>query len=140
MNYLLDTCLISELSKTKPDKKVVDWVLSENETAFYVSVLTFGELHKGIEKLPESQKKEELRVWIESELKDRFQNRIVGIDMHVSILWGKIQCIAEKKGKPMPVIDSLIAATGIAHDLIVVTRNVSDMEQSGVRLLNPWEN
>lgn len=140
MNYLLDTCLISELSKSKPDKKVVDWVLSENETGFYVSVLTFGELHKGIEKLPESKKKDELRIWIEGELKDRFQNRIIGIDMRVSILWGKIQCIAEKKGKPMPAIDSLIAATGIAHDLIVVTRNVSDMEQSGVRLLNPWEN
>lgn len=140
MNYLLDTCLISELSKSKPDKKVVDWVLSENETGFYVSVLTFGELHKGIEKLPESKKKDELRVWIEGDLKDRFQNRIISIDMRVSILWGKIQCIAEKKGKPMPAIDSLIAATGIAHDLIVVTRNVSDMEQSGVRLLNPWEN
>jgi predicted nucleic acid-binding protein len=140
MNYLLDTCLISELSKSKPDKKVVDWVLSENETGFYVSVLTFGELHKGIEKLPESKKKEELRIWTEGELKDRFQNRIIGIDMRVSILWGKIQCIAEKKGKPMPAIDSLIAATGIAHGLIVVTRNVSDMEQSGVRLLNPWEN
>lgn len=140
MNYLLDTCLISELSKSKPDKKVVDWVLSENETGFYVSVLTFGELHKGIEKLPESKKKEELRIWIEGELKDRFQNRIIGIDMRVSILWGKIQCIAEKKGKPMPAIDSLIAATGIAHGLIVVTCNVSDMEQSGVRLFNPWEN
>jgi toxin FitB len=139
MNYLLDTCLISELSKSKPDKKVVDWVLSENETGFYVSVLTFGELHKGIEKLPESKKKEELRIWIGGELKDRFQNRIISIDMRVSILWGKIQCAAEKKGKPMPAIDSLIAATGIAHDLIVVTRNVSDMEQSGVRLLNPWE-
>ena len=140
MNYLLDTCLISELAKSNPDKKVVDWVLSENETGFYVSVLTFGELHKGIEKLPESKKKEGLRVWIEDELKDRFQNRIIGIDMRVSILWGRIQCVAEKKGKPMPAIDSLIAATGIAHDLIVVTRNVSDMEQSGVRLLNPWEN
>ena len=140
MNYLLDTCLISELSKSKPDKKVVDWVLSKNETGFYISVLTFGELHKGIEKLPESKKKEELQIWIEGELKDRFQNRIIGIDMRVSILWGKIQCVAEKKGKPMPAIDSLIAATGIAHDLIVVTRNVSDMEQSGVRLLNPWEN
>jgi predicted nucleic acid-binding protein len=139
MNYLLDTCLISELAKSNPDKKVVDWVLSENETGFYVSVLTFGELHKGIEKLPESKKKEGLRVWIEDELKDRFQNRIIGIDMRVSILWGRIQCAAEKKGKPMPAIDSLIAATGIAHDLIVVTRNVSDMEQSGVRLLNPWE-
>jgi toxin FitB len=138
MNYLLDTCLISELAKSKPDEKVVDWVLSENETSFYVSVLTFGELHKGVEKLPESKKKEELQVWIEDELKNRFQNRIIGIDMRVSILWGKIQCFAEKKGKPMPAIDSLIAATGIAYELTIVTRNVTDMEQSGVKLLNPW--
>ena len=138
MNYLLDTCLISELAKPKPDKKVVDWVLSENETSFYVSVLTFGELHKGVENLPESRKKEELQIWIEDELKNRFQNRIIGIDMRVSILWGKIQCFAEKKGKPMPAIDSLIAATGMAYDLTVVTRNITDMEQSGVKLFNPW--
>ncbi len=138
MNYLLDTCLISELAKSKPDQKVVDWVLCKNETTFYVSVLTFGELYKGVEKLPESKKKEELRIWIEDELKNRFQNRVIGIDMSVSILWGKIQCFAEKKGKPMPAIDSLIAATGMAYDLTVVTRNVADMEQSGVKLLNPW--
>ncbi|MEA2040555.1 MAG: type II toxin-antitoxin system VapC family toxin [Thermodesulfobacteriota bacterium] len=140
MNYLLDTCLISELAKPEPNKKVVDWVLSENETSFYVSVLTFGELHKGIEKLPESKKKKDLRIWVENELKNRFQNRIIGIDMRVSITWGKIQCVAEKKGKPMPAIDSLIAATGIVHDLTVVTRNVADMEQSCVRLFNPWLN
>jgi toxin FitB len=140
MNYLLDTCLISELAKSKPDEKVVDWVLSENETSFYISVLTLGELYKGVEKLPESKKKEELRIWIEDELKNRFQSRIISIDMRVSILLGKIQCFAEKNGKPMPAIDSLIAATGIAYDLTVVTRNVADMEQSGVKLLNPWLN
>lgn len=138
MNYLLDTCLISELAKSKPDQRVVDWILSENETNFYISVLTFGELHKGVEKLPESKKKEELRIWIADELKNRFQNRVIGIDMRVSILWGKIQCFAEKNGKSMPVIDSLIAATGIAYDLTVVTRNVTDMEQSGVKLFIPW--
>jgi len=138
MNYLLDTCLISELAKSKPDEKVVDWVLSENESSFYISVLTFGELHKGVEKLPESKKKEKLRIWIEEELKNRFQNRIISIDMRVSILWGKIQCLAEKNGNPMPAIDSLIAATGMAYDLTVVTRNAADMEQSGVKLLNPW--
>lgn len=138
MNYLLDTCLISELAKSKPNEKVVEWVLSESETSFYVSVLTFGELFKGVEKLPESKKEEELRIWIDGELKNRFQNRIIGIDLRISILWGKIQCVAEKKGKPMPAIDALIAATGIAHDLIVVTRNVADMEQSGVKLFNPW--
>jgi toxin FitB len=140
MNYLLDTCLILELAKSKPDKNVVNWVLNENETGFYVSVLTLGELHKGFDKLLESKKKKELRNWVNYELKNRFQSRIIGIDMRISILWGKIQYMAEKKGKPMPAIDSLIAATALSHDLTVVTRNVSDMEQSGVRLLNPWVN
>jgi toxin FitB len=138
MNYLLDTCLISELAKSEPSKNVVNWILSANETSFYISVLTFGELHKDIAKLPESKKKEALRIWVEDELRNRFQNRIIGIDMQVSIIWGKILGIAEKKGSPMPAIDSLIAATGLAHDLTVVTRNISDMEQSGVKLLNPW--
>ncbi|NOQ21682.1 MAG: PIN domain-containing protein [Candidatus Aegiribacteria sp.] len=138
MKFLLDTCLISELVKSRPEKKVVDWLLSENETDFYVSVLTFGELHKGIEKLPESRKKEELQNWVETELKERFHNRIIEIDLGISTVWGEIQCIAEKKGRPMPAIDSLIAATGIAHNLMVVTRNVADMKQSGVKLLNPW--
>ena len=138
MNYLLDTCLISELAKSEPQKKVVDWVLNENEASFYISVLTFGELHKGVEKLPESKKKESLRIWIEDDLINRFKNRIIGIDIRVSVIWGKILCAAEKKGRPMPAIDSLIAATGIAHNLTVVTRNVMDMEQSGVELLNPW--
>ena len=138
MNYLLDTCLISELAKSEPNQKVVDWILSENETNFYISVLTFGELHKGIEKLPKSKKKEALRVWVENDLRNRFANHIVGIDMQVSIIWGKIVGLAEKMGSPMPAIDSLIAATGIAHDLTVVTRNISDMKQSGVKLINLW--
>jgi predicted nucleic acid-binding protein len=138
MKYLLDTCLISELTKTAPNKKVVDWVLRENEKDLYISVLTFGELNKGIEKLAESQKKEALRAWVKNELSHRFHDRIIGIDIHISVIWGKIQCDAEKKGRPMPAIDSLIAATGIAHDFIVVTRNTSDMEQSGAKLFNPW--
>jgi len=140
MNYLLDTCLLSELAKLHPDEKVVNWVLSENESDFYVSVLTFGELHKGVERLSEPNDKKELRNWIAEDLQHRFQNRIIGIDLRVSILSGKIQAVAEKNGKPMPVIYALIAATGIAHDLTVVTRNVTDMEQSGVKLLNPWSN
>ena len=140
MNYLLDTCLLSELAKSNPDKKVVNWVLSENESGFYVSVLTFGELHKGVEKLSKPNEKEELRIWIEEDLKNRFQNRIIGIDLRVSILSGKIKAVAEKNGRPMPVINALIAATGIAHDLTVVTRNGTDMEQSGVKLLSPWLN
>jgi len=139
MKYLLDTCVISELAKLNPNNKVADWVLKENEGDLYISTLTFGELHKGIERLPTSRKKDKLHDWVINDLKDRFWNRIVDINLDIATIWGKIQGVAEQKGKTMPVIDSLIAATGIAFNLIVVTRNVSDMEQSGVGLLNLWE-
>ena len=139
MKFLLDTCVISEIIRPKPSSKVIKWIKNEEENNFFISVLTVGELHKGIEKLPESKRKEELHNWVENDLKERFWNRIINIDLHVAMQWGKIQGIAEKAGKPMPAIDSLIAATGIAHHLTVVTRNATDMKESGVVLLNPWK-
>jgi len=138
MKYLLDTCIISEMFKPKPERNVVEWLLDQNETDLYVSVLTFGELHRGIERLPVSRKKEGLHAWVENDLKERFLNRTLDINIMVAKTWGRIQGLAEKKGKPMPVIDSLIAATGIAYGLIVVTRDTADMEESGAGLFNPW--
>jgi len=139
MKFLLDTCVISEIIRPKPSGKVIKWIKKEDENNFFISVLTVGELHKGIEKLPELKRKEELHNWVENDLRERFWNRIIGIDLHVIMQWGKIQGITEKVGKPIPAIDSLIAATGIAHHLTVVTRNTTDMKESGVALLNPWE-
>jgi toxin FitB len=139
MKFLLDTCIISEIIRLRPSSKVIKWIKGQDENNLFISVLTIGELHKGIEKLPESRRKEELHNWVEDDLKERFWNRIIDIDLHVAMQWGKIQGIAEKTGKPVPAIDSLIAATGIAHHLTVVTRNTADMKESGVALLNPWE-
>ena len=139
MKYLLDTCVISELVKIRPNKKVVDWITQNNEGNFYVSSLTFGEIHKGIEKLPKSIRKNTLHQWVEHDLKERFRNRILSVDLNVAMVWGKIQAKTELDGKPMPAIDGLIAATGMAHDLTVATRNIADMKQSGVTLLNPWK-
>lgn len=139
MKYLLDTCVISEIIRPQPSINVTKWIKKEDENNFYISVLTIGELHKGIEKLDESERKEELHNWVENDLKERFWTRIIDIDQQTAVAWGKIQGIAERVGKPMPAIDSLIAATGITHHLTVVTRNTSDMEESGVALLNPWE-
>jgi predicted nucleic acid-binding protein len=100
------------------------------ENNFYISILTFGKLYKGIEKLPESNKKEALPNWVENDLKERFWDRIIDIDMQVASMWGKIQGGTERVDRLMPTIDSLIAATGLAHDLTIVTRNNSDMERS----------
>lgn len=139
MRFLLDTCVISEMVKQNPSRKVVDWITNEDENSFFLSVLTFGELHKGIEKLDESIRKEALHNWVENDLKERFANRTINIDLQVALLWGKVQGIAEKSGRTMPAIDSLIAATGITHHLTVATRNIADMEASGVSLFNPWQ-
>ncbi|MBU0481123.1 MAG: type II toxin-antitoxin system VapC family toxin [Proteobacteria bacterium] len=138
MKYLLDTCVISEIIRLKPSTKVTSWIKNENENNFFISVLTIGELHKGIEKLDESRKKQELHNWVDSDLKERFWTRIIDIDLQTAMTWGKIQGLTEQIGKPMPAIDALIAATGITHHLTVVTRNTSDMMESGVALFNPW--
>ncbi len=100
--------------------------------------LTFGEIEKGIEKAPKGIRKRKLQLWVEEDLKKRFEGRIVPINLDVSVKWGAIQGAAELLGKPMPAIDGLIAVSGLVHNCIVVTRNISDMEQSTVELFNPW--
>lgn len=139
MKYLIDTCVISELSKPSPNKKVVSWIVKNDEKDLYLSVLTFGELYKGIAKLPDSKRKRDLYRWVELDLKERFNKRIINVDFKVAKMWGQIQSQLESKGHPLPAVDALIAATGIAYGLTVVTRNTTDMEESGVPLFNPWE-
>lgn len=139
MKYLLDTCVISEVVKPKPNGKVVAWLEKQDEEHLYLSVLTFGELEKGIEKSVDGRKKNKLRLWVEEELKQRFEGRILPIDMPVASKWGEIQGKSETAGKPLPSIDGLIAVTGLVNNCIVVTRNVSDMQQSSVELYNPWD-
>ncbi len=138
MNFLLDTCVISELTKKNPNPKVVNWISRTEETNLFISVFTIGEIHKGIEKLPKSKKKEKLHKWVNYDLKERFKNRIIDFDLQTATTWGGTQAHSELLGKAMPAIDGLIAATGISYELTVVTRNTKDMEISGVSLLNPW--
>jgi toxin FitB len=140
MSYLIDTCCISELVKKKPDPKVVKWFNDVDEFSVYVSVITFGELRKGIEKLPDSAKKDTLNRWIDEEMTQRFKNRILDVSMKEANEWGNVLAGAEKNGTPIPAIDALIAATARVHDLKVVTRNTKDMENSGAEWFNPWTN
>lgn len=138
MSYLIDTCCISELVKKKPNPNVVMWFADRDELSMYLSVITFGELRKGIEKLPDSKKKKELNRWVKEDLNHRFKNRVLDITIEEVNKWGKILAQAEQDGRPLPAIDSLIAATALVHDLSVVTRNTQDMEGSGVEVINPW--
>lgn len=138
MSYLIDTCCISELVKKKPNPNVVKWFADQDELSMFLSVITFGELRKGIEKLPDSKKKKELNRWVKEDLKQRFKNRILNINLDEANKWGEILATAEKNGKPLPAIDSFIAATALVHDFSIVTRNTQDMEGSGVEVINPW--
>jgi len=140
LNFLLDTCVISELTKIKPDSKVISWLSTQPEDHLFLSSITIGEIQKGISKLnANSLKKVELQLWLDTELIRRFDKRILDVDVRAARKWGEIQVLAEKSGMKMPAVDSLIAAIGLACDMTVVTRNTRDMEASGVRLYNPWE-
>jgi predicted nucleic acid-binding protein len=138
MKYLLDTCVISEVIKSKPNSKVIQWLKDQEESNLYLSVLTFGEIEKGIEKSASEERKTKLKLWVEEDLKQRFENRILPIDLHTASKWGEIQGKSESIGRPLPAIDGLIAITGLVNNCVVVTRNTSDMEQSSAELFNPW--
>ena len=139
MKYLLDTCVISEMIKPKPDENVISWIKTQQEENLYLSVLTFGEIEKGIEKASDRTRKRKLRLWVEDDLKKRFEGRVIPIDFAIAEKWGVVQGNAELSGKPMPAIDGLIAVSGIVNHCIVVTRNISDMGQSSAELFNPWK-
>ncbi|MBT4838327.1 MAG: type II toxin-antitoxin system VapC family toxin [Methylococcales bacterium] len=138
MKYLLDTCVISEIIKPKPNKNVISWVQNKKSNSLYLSVLSLGEIEKGIEKSPSDIRKNKLKLWLEDDLKKHFQGRIIPIDVEIATRWGNLQGIAELRGKPMPTVDGLIAVSGLVRHCIVVTRNVSDMQQSSAELFNPW--
>lgn len=138
MRYLLDTCVISEAIKEKPNSAVLTWLNEVNEDACYISSLTLGEITRGIYKLSESGKKNKLLNWLEVDLRNRFDTRILDITGEIAEQWGKISASLELVGITAPVIDCLLAATAYAHGLILVTRNIKDFANMPIELLNPW--
>lgn len=139
MKYLLDTCTISELVKSRPNKKLVDWVDECDEDSVFLSVLTLGEIQKGIVKLKDERRRNKIQHWLDVDVKERFTERLLAVSEEVALTWGIIEGEAESKGTPIPVIDGLIGATALTYNLTVVTRNVDDILLSGARILNPWE-
>lgn len=139
MSWLLDTCVLSELVKPKPDAGLVAWVESNDEGRLYLSALTLGELAKGIARLPAGAKRNRLQNWLDRDLSERFSGRVLPIDQAAALRWGELQASAEKRGRSMPVVDGLISATAVLHDLTIVTRNGDDMALSGAAVLDPWK-
>lgn len=138
MNYLFDTCVISEVIRAKPDAKVLRWLEQVPDDRIYLSVLTLGELRKGILRLDDTRKARRLQLWLDTEVRARFQARLLPIDAEVALEWGKVCAEAERSGHPRPSIDALLAATAITHHLTLVTRNTADIAHTRAEVFNPW--
>jgi len=137
--YLLDTNVISELVKLRPEAKVVSWVQTTSEELLYLSVLTIGEIRNGIDSLPRSNKRGLLESWLANDLVLRFAGRILQVNLDIADRWGIISARAKIAGAPLAVIDGLMAATALHHNLTLVTRNTKDVRVAGISMLNPWQ-
>ena len=138
MKYLLDTCVVSELINKTPDKAVVEWVDGQDSDYLHLSVVTIGEVQRGICKLGTSARASKLQDWLNEDLIVKFDRRIIPIDVNVMEGWGRLMAGLNSMGLSLPIMDSLVAATAIVHGFTLVTRNVKDFENSGIKLHNPW--
>lgn len=136
--FLLDTNCISEIVRLKPEASVIGWMEAVNEALLYLSVLTLGEIRKGVAGLPQSKRRTQLETWLEIELQARFSGRILPIDGAVADRWGLLAADAKRKGRPLSTIDGLLAATALRYNLTLVSRNTNDYAITQVPVLNPW--
>jgi len=137
--YLLDTNCISELVRPVPEPSVAAWIQAADESVLYLSVLTLGEIRKGLAGLPQGRRRTRLETWFAVELRARFDGRILGIDEGVADRWGLIAAEAQRNGRTLGVIDGLLAATVLHYNLTLVSRNVRNFAGTGVPVLSPWD-
>ena len=136
--YLLDTCVFAEYSRPRPNTKVFEWIDAQEQELQFLSVLTIGEMEKGIARLPSSKRRQSVAEVL-NVIVSRFDHRILQLDIAIARRWGRMVESLELKGRKLPIIDSLIAATALEHDLTIVTQNILDFTDTGVTVLNIWD-
>jgi predicted nucleic acid-binding protein len=137
VTFLLDTCVISDAARNA-DAHLEQWLRSQSPLDLHLSVLSIGEIRKGIELLPTDKKREKLRAWLDHDLRAQFAGRLLEVTSDVALEWGRLTAVAQKSGRPLPVVDGLLLATAQAHGLTFATRNTKDVEGRGVAVLNPY--
>lgn len=139
MKYLLDTNSVSELVKPRPNASFEKWVAETDEESLYLSVITLGELRRGIERLAAGTRRRQLENWFNTQLLPRFEGRILVVTQEIGEKWGSLLGQSEARGRRIGIVDGLIAATTSVYGMTLVTRNVMDFGEAGIAMLSPWE-
>lgn len=137
--YLVDTNIPSELTREKPDARVVEFLRNVAKEEVFLSVMTIGEICKGIAALPISQRRAMLQDWLDIDVRSWFAGRIFPVTEAIAERWGNLAATAKQRGLTLAVVDGVIAATALHHDLTLVTRNAKDFDRLGIDISNPWE-
>jgi toxin FitB len=138
VRFLIDTNVLSESTRPAPEPRVVSWLREQPPLDLAISVLTLGEVQRGIELLPTSRRRSALETWLAKELPLHFQGRVLAIDEAVAIAWGRLSAQSRTSGRHLSLVDGLLLATASVHSLTFVTRNESDCAARGVPVFNPW--
>lgn len=138
MAFLLDTNIVSETVKPRPEQAVLDWLESQVPTDLFLAAQTIGELVRGARKVREQARRERFERWIEQDLARQFDGRVLPFDVRAATLWGHLMGDGDRVGRPPAVADAQIAAVAIRHEMILVTRNTKNFMRFDLKLLNPW--
>lgn len=137
--FLLDTMVVSEPAKPKPNAGLIQWLEQQNIADLALSVITLGEIQRGVARMADGRRRSDLARWLKSDLPSQFFDRVLPVDAEVALAWGILSAEADRIGRPLPVIDGLLLATAQAHSLTLVTRNTGDCDGRGIPVLNPFK-
>ncbi|OWV89188.1 recombinase [Rhizobium sp. R635] len=138
MRLLLDTSVLSEVTRPNPDASVLEWLDRLDEDRSFISIVSIAEIRRGVALMDKGRKRDALAEWLAHDLTQRFEHRIIPVDEPVALAWGDLMGDARRRGRGLSSMDGLIAATAIAHHLSLATRNSRDFEGFGIKLIDPW--
>jgi toxin FitB len=139
LNYLVDTNVISELTKPLPNPAVVRWLAESDEDRVFLSVMSLAEIRRGIALMSPGKRRDQLEIWFRIDLPQRFERRLIEVDREIAERWGVLMAESRQRGIGLAAMDGFLAATAQARNLTLVTRNRRDFALLGLALLNPWD-